>query len=203
MNYNWGNAGKYGLLGGFFGGDPEESYRKYGEELGGIPGQVSPYIKPYFEAGVGALPTLQQQYGGLMNDPTGFMNKLGAGYQQSPGFKLALEQALAGANRSAAAGGMAGSPSAQTESMDLASGMASRDYNQYLQNAMGIYGTGLAGESGLAKMGAESGQSMANMIANVIAKSAQARLAGREAKSEQESNALGSIAGTLMTIFGL
>src|ERR1700678_1416263 len=98
-------SGLYGMFGNKT--NPADEANKY---ISQIPGQTSPYTQPYFQAGTSQLPGLQNQYQQLMENPGGKFNQIGENFQQSPGFKFALDQALQGAGNAAAAGGMAGSP---------------------------------------------------------------------------------------------
>ena len=126
MGGPWGGAigGAAGLISGFFGGN--EGAHEAANMMDEIPGRVKPFYQPYMEAGKGALPILQGQYGNLLNDPGGMINKIGAGYKQSPGFKFALEKALSGGNRGFNAGGLGGSPSNALWGMETAEGLACR-----------------------------------------------------------------------------
>jgi hypothetical protein len=133
-----------------------------------IPGQSSQYMQPYFQAGTGALPNLQDQYSKLLSNPGGMANKIGESYHQSPGFKFALEQALASGNNAAAAGGMTGTPQHEFQAQQNATGLANQDYNNYMQNAMGMYGAGLTGQQGMAGMGQQAGQSLMDQISHVL-----------------------------------
>lgn len=190
MAFDWGNFGKGAMQGGllpgiasgfFGGGDPSEAANKYIEQ---IPGRTQQYYDPYIQAGKGALPILQGQYGDLLNDPAGLINKIGAGYKESPGFKFALEKALAGGNRAFAAGGMGGSPAASNWGMETAQGLASQDYEKYLQHALSQYGLGLGGEEKMAGWGQQAGSSYADMIAQALA--AQGKLAYEGEKSKND-----------------
>jgi hypothetical protein len=106
-------------LSNLFGGgkNPADAAMPY---LNQIPGQTNQYMQPFFQAGKDALNPLQDQYKNLLGDPGGFMNKIGGSYQQSPGFKAAMEQALTAGNHAAAAGGMSGTPTDQFNQMKMA-----------------------------------------------------------------------------------
>ena len=52
---------------------------------------------PFINAGTSQIPGLEDQYSRLINDPASVMNQIGGSYQQSPGFKFAMQQALQGA----------------------------------------------------------------------------------------------------------
>ena len=106
-------------------------------------------MQPYIDQGQAQYGNLNSQYGQLMNDPGGRMNQIGQSYHQSPGFQFALQQALQGAGHAAAAGGMAGSPHHEQQNMGLATNLANQDYNQWLQQALGLYGRGMSGSQSL------------------------------------------------------
>jgi hypothetical protein len=181
-----------GFLSNLFGGgkNPSDSAMQYLQQ---IPGRTQQYQQPYFNAGVQALPQLQQQYGSLLGNPGGKLNEIGQNYQQSPGLDFAIQQALQGAGHAAAAGGMAGSPEHEQQNMSLATNLANQDYNNWLGQATGLYGQGLSGEQNLAGMGQQSGNSMADMIAQALASQAGYSYAGQAAKNQQHSGLLGNI----------
>lgn len=186
-------AGALGAgIGGLFGGNknPANAANKYIEQ---IPGQTNQYFDPYFQAGKSQIPGLQEQYGQGMNDPGGKLNEIGANYKQSPGFQFALKQALMGSGNAAAAGGMAGSPQHEQENMGIASGMASQDYNNWLQQATGLYGNAMTGAQGMANQGQQAGQSQADMIAQALAQQGAYGYEGQASKNA--SNPWGNILG--------
>lgn len=190
---------------GFFdflkgGKNPADSALPY---LDKIPGQTLPYMQPYFEAGTGALPGLQDQYKNLLGDPGGFMNKIGGSYQQSPGFKFALQQALQSGGNAAAAGGMAGSPMHQQQNMEVATGLANQDFGNWMQNALGLYGQGLHGQQDLAHMGQQSGQSIADMIAQTLAQQGNLAFQGQAQKNQNQSDLFGNIFKGIGAIGGM
>ena len=189
-----------GMFDSFFGtSDPSKGV---GKILGQIPGAISGYYQPYIAAGQGALPQLQQQYGNLLNNPGQMVNNIGSNYHQSPGFQFALQQALQGSGHAAAAGGMAGSPEHEQMNEQMATGMADQDYNQWLQNAMGMYGQGLSGEQGLASGGLTAGNAMAQQVAQELAAQAQLKYAGQASQNQQTGGLWGGLAGAAGTILG-
>ena len=178
------------------GANPADSANKY---LDQIPGQTNQYLDPYSNAGKGQLGGLSDQYNSLMNNPGGKLNDIGSNYKQSPGFQFALKQALQGAGNAAAAGGMAGSPQHEQENMQTASNIASQDYNNWLQQATGLYGQGLTGSQGMANQGQSAAQSQADQIAQQLAQKANYGYEGQAAKNA--SNPWGSIFGGLASWF--
>lgn len=180
-------------LSNLFGGgkNPANSAMPY---LNQIPGKTQGFQQPFFDAGKSALGSLQEQYGNIFKDPGGFMNQMGQSYQQSPGFKSAMEQALMAANHAAAAGGMAGSPQSQYEQMQTATGLANQDYNNWLDKTLGLYGQGLSGEQGMAGMGQQAGQSMADMIAQTLAQQGNLAFQGQAQQNQNQKDMFGNIA---------
>jgi hypothetical protein len=175
-----------------FGSDPSKDAMKYFDK---IPGTVKPYYDPYIEAGQRQLPGLEDQYKQLMNDPGARMNQIGAGYQQSPGFQFALQQALQGSGNAAAAGGMAGSPMHEQQNMGIATNLANQDYNQYLQNAIGLYGQGLQGSQGLYNTGFNASTGLADILANNLANQGNLAYSGAANRNQFWGNMAGNAAG--------
>lgn len=182
-----------GFFDSLFGGKKSNPANAAMPYLNQIPGQTSPYMQPYFEAGMGALPALQGQYGSLLGTPGQKLNEIGSSYKESPGLQFAIQQALQGAGHATAAGGMAGSPAHEQHNMELATNLANQDYNSWLTHALGLYGQGLSGEQGLAGMGQQAGQSMADMIAQALASQAGYSYAGQAAQNQQQSGLLNNL----------
>jgi hypothetical protein len=189
-------AGAGGLLGAGL-GDLFGDYQNPADAAGGyydkIPGQLNKYMNPYIDAGKNALGPLQSQYGNLMNNPGGMVNQIGANYHQSPGFQFALQQALQGSGNAAAAGGMAGSPQHEQQNMGLATNLANQDYNQWLQNAMGMYTQGLQGEQGLYNTGANAGMNMGQDMASYYANRGNLAYEGQNAENQHNGGMWGSL----------
>lgn len=167
-----------------------------------IPGQISKYYDPYINAGNRQLPGLENQYGMLMNDPGGRMNQIGQNYHQSPGFQFALKQALQGAGNAAAAGGMAGSPQHEYQNMSTATGMADQDYNQWMNNALGMYRTGLQGSQGLYNTGAQAGMMAGDNMASALANQAKLAYEGQNAENQRSGGIAGALGGGIGSLLG-
>ena len=186
-------GGSSGFLGMF--SDPSEEANQY---IGQIPGQTQQYFDPYINSGKNALPQLQGQYDQLMNDPGGMVNKIGQGYHESPGFQFSLQKALAGGNRSFAAGGMGGSPASANWGMETAEGLANQDYQSYLKNALSQYGLGLGGEEKMADRGQKSGSDYASMIADTLAAQGKLKYEGAKSQNDWWGNMFGNAAKAYM-----
>lgn len=214
-------AGLAGMMGG--GGDnPYDAASKYYDQ---VPGAIKPYFQPYIGAGQDAMGKLQGQYGNLlgnyggiqgqynqlMNDPNGMMNKIGSGYQKSPGFDWQMNQGMNAANNAAAAGGMAGSPQHQQQASTMATGLANQDYYNYMNHALGMYGMGLQGNQGLYNQGLQGMQGMNQMgydasnqlaggLANSLMNQGNLAYSGQAAQNQAQGSQWGDIMGGLSTL---
>lgn len=159
-------AGMFDSLGSLFGGamgmmndpykDAMKQFQKYANKSAG-------YQNPFFNMGKDSIGDYQDWLGG-MKDPSEFLNNLMGNYQQSEGSKYLQDQAMKAATNAASASGLSGSTPFQMQAQQNASGIASQDMNNWLQNALGInnqYGQGLWGNIG-------AGQNAANNLSNIF-----------------------------------
>lgn len=198
MNYIGAGLGLLGGASSLFGEDPAEAAAPY---LGGIGRETKPYYDPYIQAGREAIGQVQPEYQRLIQDPSGALARIGAGYQASPGYQFTLGQAQKAAQQAAAAGGMLGTPAQQQRMSEITSNLASQDYNNYLRNVMGLYGQGLSGLSGIGQMGYGASDAMARMLAQQMASQAQLQYAGAANRNQGIGGILGDIGGILGSIF--
>jgi len=165
------------------------------EDVQGYLSQMEPMLQeqygPYKEAGLEALPTLQNQYSMLLQNPGAIQALLGQGFEQSPGYQFQLDQAMNAANQAASAGGMLGTPAHQQQAMGAAQGLANQDYWNYLGMNQGLYGQGLAGTQGLFGTGFDAANQMASGLGNIYGN--QANLAYGNMQSQNQM--LGSLLG--------
>lgn len=188
-----GIAGLFGMGGK----NPADAGMKY---LNQIPGQTQPYYQPYMDAGKGALSDLQNQYKDLLGGNV--QNRLGENYKESPGYQFALQQALNASNNAHAAGGQLGIPAHEQANMGIAQGLAAKDYNDYIQNQLGLYGQGLQGEQGINQMGYNANTGFADLLANLGSAKAQYGAAGADWKNQQNKDAWSNIFGGFGSLFG-
>lgn len=213
MGYNWGRGGSGamsgaaagsafgpwgaaagGALGAFsgFGDDPEDAAKKYYDQ---IPGTMKKYYDPYVNAGRNAMGNLQGRYGQMMDNPDDIISRLGAGYQESPGYKFQLQQGQAAIGNANAAGGMAGTQQHMQQSGQLANNLANQDYQQYLQNAMGLYGRGLQGEEGINQMGFGASTDLGSSLAQSLANQGNLAYSQQNNSDQQMGAGLGNLYG--------
>lgn len=202
---NWydpmmGGATLGSMFGGLFGGgkNPYQAGQGY---LSQIPGMLGPMFNPYISRGQADLGRVNRQYGALTQDPGGFINRMGSGFQASPGYQYNVDQAMKAANQAAAAGGMLGSPAEQEGIANTVHGLANQDYQQYLGNVLGAYNTGLSGQQHLADQGLTAGQEYGSDLSNVAMSQAMlAELAQQyqNQQKQQQDSGLGGIFGSAL-----
>jgi hypothetical protein len=180
----------------FFGSqDPSKEANRY---LSKIPGVGKQYYNPFIEGGQRAGSVLDKQYGRML-DPTAFMNDIMKNYQMSEGAKYQRDELGRGIGATAAAGGFAGTPEHQKEYGEMANKIMSGDMQQYLQNALSIFGGGLSGEQDFYHKGFDASDHMADLIGGQL--SSKAGLAFQDASQKNANhmalmNALAKILGT-------
>lgn len=154
-------------------------------------------LSPYINIGGNAVSNLQGSYQNLLNDPGALMNRMGGSFKASPGYQYNVDQATRAANNAAAASGFIGSPQHQEQLAKEIGGMASQDYNQYLNNAMGLYGRGLQTAQGLGQMGyGAAGQRTQSLMDMLRMQAQQAQNRAQMAQQKQLTNAQGIMQGS-------
>lgn len=195
-------SGLAGLgLKGLFGstkGNPANSAMPY---LNQIPGIGQQYFNPYIQQGQQVAPNLQAQYGQLTNDPTAFYNQLMQGYKPSAGYTKQSQDMLKAAENSAAASGFAGTNLDQQQRAQLVQSLMGKDMQQYLQNVMGLYGTGLQGQQHLYDTGYNASGQLADFLGQGLGAQSALSYAGdafKRAQRNQLMNALLGLGGEAM-----
>lgn len=190
------------------------------DTLNQIPSTITPYYQPYINAGQQSLQTLGNQYGNLLGNysqlqsvltqllmnPGGTLNTLGAGYEQSPGYSWEVQQGQEAAENAADAGGYAGTPQDQQYQAEMTEGIANQDYNQWLNEVLGIgktglkgvgklYGTGLSGVENLNKMGYDASSQLAEGLAQYLTTLSNEEYASSVNQNEHNMGLLGDTIG--------
>lgn len=160
-----------------------------------IPGAMEKYFGPYMDRGRMAGDKLSAQYEALLKDPGSVLARIGAGYKESPGFQFEKNQGLNSIENAAASGGMLGTQGHQQQAGDLATQLSSRDFNQYLQNALGLYGKGLSGEEGFNQQGFDSSSAMAQAMAAMLMNKGNMKFAGDAAQNQAKSQGWADLFG--------
>ena len=123
-------------------------------------------------------------------------------YSATPGYTFNMDQGLQALQRTRAVNGTLASGNADTDAMKFASGLASQDYNSWLQNLSGYDGktlaatTGQAGTLGaLGNLGYQTGAAKAGIDVNAGNAVAQGAYKVGEAEQKANENKLGALLG--------
>lgn len=173
-----------------FGDNPSDAASSYYNQ---IPDELKQYYQPYIDQGQDAMSGYNEQIQKLLSDPGGFMNQIGAGYKESPGYQHNVDAATQASMRAGAAGGEAGAPSVQQALAEQISGMASQDYGDYMNKALGLYGQGFAGEGGLEQQGYQASTDLATNLANALMSQGNMAYSGAQGQQQGMQNLIGSL----------
>ena len=132
----------FDYYGAFGGDDANDALKEYMAML-------EANYKPYVDAGHNAIPTLEEQYAMLLNNPQAMQQMLGSGYEQSPGYQYQYDSAMNGINSAAAMGGALGTQSHQQQAGRTAQGLTNQDYWKYYGANQDLYNQGLSGTQNL------------------------------------------------------
>lgn len=178
--------------------DPQAAANQY---LDKIPGMGREYLNPYIERGNQAGNQVSGEYDKLLN-PNNFMDEIMKHFSESPGAQYQREQLGKGIGATAAAGGYAGNPEHQRQYGEMSNKIMSGDMQQYLQNALGIYGKGLSGKEDIFNKGFGATNSLVDLLGGTLSsqgglafKSASDRNAERQALMSAIMKAAGGAAG--------
>ena len=94
----------------------------------------------------------------------------------------------------AAAGGIAGTPLDQMNQAEGIQGLMSKDMQQYLQNALGVFNTGLSGEEGVATRGYDASGKLTDAVGGAL--NQQGGLAFQDAQQKNKNK------GDMWSMFG-
>lgn len=161
--------------------------------LNQIPDMEKKYYDPYIQQGQNAYGILNDQYGKMATDPSGFLDKLLASYKPSESYKLARDEALRAAGNSAAAGGMRGSMQDIEKESRLADVLLGEDMQRWLQNVFGIQGRGLQGQQSFYNTGFNATSNLAGDLSNVLGTQAGLAFQGQNEQNKRDNDLLGAL----------
>lgn len=153
--------------------------------LNQIPGVAHQGYDDYINAGKDASGKTKGKYEDLMNDPTGFINKLMEGYKPSEGYQFQKEQLTKELGNTAAAGGIAGTPQDQMNQGAGVQKLLSGDMQEFLKNVLGVFNTGLEGEEGVATRGYDASGKLTDALGGAL--NQQGGLAFQDAQQKNKN----------------
>ena len=136
--------------------------------LNQIPGVGHQGYDPYINSGLDASDKTKSTYEELMGDPTAFINKLMEGYKPSEGYQFQKDQLTKELSNTAAAGGVAGTPMDQMNQAGEIQQLLGKDMQQFLNNVLGVFNTGLQGEEGIASRGYDASKNLTDLLGGAL-----------------------------------
>jgi hypothetical protein len=178
-----------GILDSIFGGghknNPMDAANKY---LNQIPGIAHEGYDPYVEAGMDASGRTKTAYEHLMDDPSGFINKIMEGYHPSEGYQFQKDELTKTLGNTAASGGVAGTPQDQMNQGKGVQQLLSGDMQQFLQNILGAYKTGLEGEQGIANRGYDASGKLTDTLGSALNQQGGLAFQGVQQKNQNRND---------------
>ena len=174
--------------------------------LNQIPGVAHAGYDPYVNEGRDASGKTKSTYESLMSDPQGFIDSLLKNYKNSEGYNFQKGELTKELGNAAASGGIAGTPLDQQNQGQAIQGLLSKDMQQYLENALGVFGKGLAGEEGIATRGYDASGKLTDTLGTTLGSQASSAFNNAQQNNKDRNDwinkliqALGAGAGALGT----
>jgi len=193
------------MLSKLFGGGGPSPQNQANQYLDQIPGVGHQGYDPYIQQGQDASGKTKGQYEDMMNDPTGFINKLMESYKTSEGYGFQRDQLTKEMSNTAAAGGIAGTPQDQMNQGEGIQGLLSKDMQQYLMNALGRYDKGIEGEEDIASRGFDASKNLTDLLGSNLNQQGSLAFKNQDQKNQNKhelwsmfGKALGAGAGFAM-----
>jgi hypothetical protein len=153
---------------------------------------------PYVQQGQEAYGKLNPLFSQMGQDPAAYLEKLMGGYQQSPAYQKQFEEMSRAAGNTAAAGGMRGSLSDIQNEADISRSLMGQDMQQWLQNVLGIQGTGLQGLGNFY----EKGYGATSDIGNILNSQGSLAFQGQAQKNKSMNDLISGLLSAVGTIGG-
>lgn len=195
-----------------FGGGGSNPMGAANDYLNQIPGVAHQGYDPYVNAGMDASGKSKSAYEGMMNDPTDFINQLMQGYKTSEGYNFQKDQLTKELGNTSAMGGVAGTPMDQMNQGAGVQKLLSGDMQQFLENALGVFKTGLTGEEGIANRGYDASSKLTEFLGNNLTQQGGIAFQGQRDKNQKTQDlwnmfgkslgAAGGLATNPLSIFG-
>lgn len=183
-----------------FGEDPSKKANKYLEQIAPI---VKEQYEPYVQYGREAYGNMSPIFQNMSSDPAAFLESLLASYEPSRAYGLARDEALRAAGATAAAGGTRGSIEDISDQARIADSLLGNDMQQWLNNVLGIQGTGLTGQSNIFNTGFNASTNLASDLANALGSQASLAYQGQSQRNANRQGLFSGLAGAAGGLAGL
>ncbi len=165
------------------------------QHLGRIPQYGYDAYNPFIKTGQNAESQLYPQLSSMAGQPVDFLNQIMSQYQQSPGYKYREDRNLRQAHGTAAAGGFVGSDNDIENRTGLVNDLMNQDMQEFLNNVLGIQGTGQQGLENRVGRGFDASSRLADYLGGASGAQAGAAAYGRDFSNRGEANVFNSLGG--------
>lgn len=163
--------------------------------LNQIPQVGEKYLSPYVNQGLQAGQNVQGQYEGMTNDPYAFLQQIMQQYKPSEGYNMKQDQMLKAAGGAAAANGLSGTMGDQQNRAEMVQSLMGSDMQDFINQIMGIYGTGLQGQQHTADQGYGASGQMADYLGSNLGQQAGMAYGGKQSSLNNQSGLFNSLLG--------
>lgn len=184
-----------------FGGGREQAGKDMYNQLN----QGWDYSKNMMNPYLGDSGNIRQEYLNAIRqgqDPVAFFNSISSQYQMSPFAKAQLQEAQDGANSAAAATGMLGSGAEMRAAADRATAVRSQDFNNWINQIMGVRNQYLEGMGGMEQQGFQGSEFQSELAQKYYEDMAKAKAGEDMGRAGGWSKFLGGVAGAAGSLFG-
>ncbi len=170
--------------------------RALNAEMDQIPGFGRQGYQPFIDQGMQAQGQASGAYQQMLQNPTSFVDQIMQSYKPSQGYQFRQKNSLNAMRNSASSGGFAGTGYDQMQQGEMADNLASQDMQQYLQNVLGVQGTGLAGQQHVGDIGYNASGSLADYLGNAAMSKANLKY-GQNKQASSNDAGMGALFGQL------
>ncbi len=175
--------------------NPGKGYKDAAKELEKAWGEAKGYQQPYQQAGIDQLGRLNSAENSLL-DPTKLLNEWMGGYSASPYAQKSIQNATSSGLDAASSMGLMGSSAALNNVQNSAGFIMDKDREQYLNDLMQKYMTGIGVGQNIYGTGAQMAGQMGNQVMDVGQGMGQAAY-GQQAAPGQQGMNIASLAAML------
>ena len=170
--------------------------------LQNIPQYGREAYNPYIQQGQQAGGIAQGEYNKLVQDPSAFINAIMGKYQESPGYQYQQQQGSRALSNTAAAGGYRGGQFEQQQQAELLNSLLGSDMQQWLQNNLNVYGTGLQGQQHNADTGFEASSRLGDYLGGAAGQQGAYAFEGQRSRNANRNSFLNNLLGAGATGVG-
>jgi len=181
--------------------NPGKGYKEAGKELTKGWNQSQQFQKPYWQAGLDQMGNLTGAQNELM-EPQALQNKWAEGYEKSPYAKQLQKEASAGGMDAAASMGLGGSSAALGNIQQSSANIMNADRQQYMNDLMQKYMSGVGIGQNMYGIGAGMGQSLGQGAMNYGEGMGQSKFGQYNAGGQNFSDLLNMIGKGASSYFG-